>query len=94
MSHSRFWLWTAMHWIVVVCVAAVREQTHKPSAALDRPSQPSLIAASGIAEAFGYTWTKHYCKYHKKTKFLTLTPYNQLTGKLVGIPPCSHPSLC
>ncbi|XP_037087857.1 rho GTPase-activating protein 26-like, partial [Pollicipes pollicipes] len=33
-------------------------------------------------KAFGTTWTKHYCMYDKKTKNLSLIPYNQLTGKL------------
>ncbi|XP_069680472.1 rho GTPase-activating protein Graf isoform X5 [Periplaneta americana] len=32
-------------------------------------------------KAFGTTWTKHYCIYHKETKEFKMIPYNQMTGK-------------
>jgi len=32
-------------------------------------------------KAFGTTWTKHYCIYHKDTKEFKMIPYNQMTGK-------------
>ncbi|KAJ9598245.1 hypothetical protein L9F63_011066 [Diploptera punctata] len=32
-------------------------------------------------KAFGTTWTKHYCTYHKDTKEFKMVPYNQMTGK-------------
>jgi len=35
-------------------------------------------------EAFGTTWTKHYCKYDKETKEFNMLPYNQLTTKSVS----------
>jgi hypothetical protein len=38
-----------------------------------------------VSEAFGTTWTKQYCMYHKDTKEVTLIPYNQITGKIVSI---------
>lgn len=38
-----------------------------------------------ISEAFGTTWTKHFCTYDKETKKFTFLPYNQLTSKTVSI---------
>ncbi|XP_023728012.1 rho GTPase-activating protein 26 isoform X3 [Cryptotermes secundus] len=32
-------------------------------------------------KAFGTTWTKHYCIYHRDTKEFKMIPYNQMTGK-------------
>ncbi|XP_066999025.2 rho GTPase-activating protein 26 isoform X2 [Anabrus simplex] len=32
-------------------------------------------------KAFGTTWTKQYCMYHKDTKEFTMLPYSQATGK-------------
>ncbi|XP_031560087.1 rho GTPase-activating protein 10-like [Actinia tenebrosa] len=33
----------------------------------------------------GYTWTKHYCYYTKENKILTMIPYVQTQGRMVGI---------
>jgi len=38
-----------------------------------------------FTEAFGTTWTKHYCIYHKDTKEFKMIPYNQMSGKFVSI---------
>nr|CAD7431253.1 unnamed protein product [Timema monikensis] len=32
-------------------------------------------------KAFGTTWTKQYCTYHKNSKEFRMIPYNQMTGK-------------
>ncbi|XP_063240093.1 rho GTPase-activating protein Graf isoform X2 [Bacillus rossius redtenbacheri] len=32
-------------------------------------------------KAFGTTWTKQYCTYHRDTKEFRMLPYNQMTGK-------------
>nr|CAD7608912.1 unnamed protein product [Timema genevievae] len=34
-----------------------------------------------FSEAFGTTWTKQYCTYHKNSKEFRMIPYNQMTGK-------------
>lgn len=36
-------------------------------------------------EAFGTTWSKHYCNYDKDTKIFSMLPYNQLTTKTVSL---------
>ncbi|XP_021925419.1 rho GTPase-activating protein 26 isoform X3 [Zootermopsis nevadensis] len=35
-------------------------------------------------KAFGTTWTKHYCIYHKDSKEFKMIPYNQMTGKFTS----------
>jgi len=43
------------------------------------------VNVMSFTEAFGTTWTKHYCTYHKDTKQFRMIPYNQMTGKFVSI---------
>lgn len=31
------------------------------------------------------TWHKHYCMYTKENKILTMIPYTQTQGRLVGV---------
>jgi hypothetical protein len=45
-----------------------------------------LSSLVSVAEAFGTTWTKHFCKYDKETKEFSMLPYNQLTSKTVSQP--------
>lgn len=37
-----------------------------------------------IAEAFGTTWSKHYCQYAKDQRLFTMIPYTQTVGKIVS----------
>jgi len=43
------------------------------------------VNVMSFTEAFGTTWTKHYCIYRKDTKEFKMIPYNQMTGKFVSI---------
>lgn len=43
-----------------------------------------IINILNFIEAFGTTWTKHYCTYQKDKKEFIMIPYNQLTGKFVS----------
>ena len=35
-------------------------------------------------EAFGTTWSKHYCQYTKENRIFTMIPYTQTIGKIVS----------
>ena len=35
------------------------------------------------AEAFGTTWSKHYCQFSKENRIFTMIPYTQTAGKIV-----------
>jgi len=37
-----------------------------------------------LTEAFGTTWTKHYCQYQKESRIFTMIPYNQIQQKIVS----------
>lgn len=44
----------------------------------------SITCTTFFSEAFGTTWTKHYCTYDKNTRVFGMLPYNQLTTKSVS----------
>ena len=37
-----------------------------------------------LTEAFGTTWSKHYCQYTKENRIFTMIPYTQTIGKIVS----------
>ena len=42
-----------------------------------------LILKYLFTEAFGTTWSKHYCQYTKENRIFTMIPYTQTVGKIV-----------
>ena len=65
-------------------------QCQKPSTILCLPActSPSFLSfslsLSLLTEAFGTTWTKHYCLYQKENRVFTMIPYNQIQHKIVS----------
>lgn len=51
------------------------------------PCSPGHVipALFSPAEAFGTTWSKHFCQYQKENRQFTMIPYNQTAGKIVSV---------
>ncbi|CAH2207567.1 jg26019, partial [Pararge aegeria aegeria] len=43
----------------------------------------ALSSDVSVAEAFGTTWSKHYCSYERGSRVLSLMPFNQINVKTV-----------
>ena len=42
-----------------------------------------LLIIVCCTEAFGTTWSKHYCQFTKDNRIFTMIPYTQTAGKIV-----------
>nr|CAD7463418.1 unnamed protein product [Timema tahoe] len=88
------WLTVLVHWLTVLAglghcpirtissyktVGLLQKSTEtgSPHRNSDREGYLFLMEK----KAFGTTWTKQYCTYHKNSKEFRMIPYNQMTGK-------------